>query len=486
MSADEAATKLSRTFASAQTLKLARMHKLDLFHTPLEQRFERITRLARRLLNVRVAAVTILSNNKQWFKSVSGWTVSELPLEQSLCISTVAENRLIVIPDTTADPRFADHPLVIGDPKFKFYAGYPLRDQDGVTGATFCVFDVEPRELSSEDVQSLRDLGQMAQQELLADRLSDAQTELISKLSSSRREAMLDPLTRVWNRRGTLPFLRMALVDDQNFNVSVALVDLDNFKQINDTYGHQAGDDVLREVANRLVSCLKAQDIVCRYGGDEFLLLLVDADGTQAARIAERARRTISESPIETEQGPVRATISIGCAARAEGDKATAEALIGRADDALMKGKSDGRDRVSVFTGGEDDAEETHGSRPDDPTVEEEVLDEEFNPTARVVLADTHEDHSTVENPASGVSADEEEESVWEGRAEKSGTDADGTLDYLKALDNDTLGIEESDSDEIGGYASSEESEEMKLLLLDTRIELETILVIPDLDEDEI
>ncbi len=177
-------------------------------------------------------------------------------------------------------------------------------------------------------------------------------------------------LSRTLASAQTLPFLRMALVDDQNFNVSVALVDLDNFKQINDTYGHQAGDDVLREVANRLVSCLKAQDIVCRYGGDEFLLLLVDADGTQAARIAERARRTISESPIETEQGPVRATISIGCAARAEGDKATAEALIGRADDALMKGKSDGRDRVSVFTGGEDDGEEAHRSRSDDPAVE--------------------------------------------------------------------------------------------------------------------
>ncbi len=348
MSADEAPTKSRLNLASTQTLRLATLHKLDLFYTPLEKRFERITRIARRLLNVPVAAVTILSHDKQWFKSVSGWTVSELPLEQSLCVATVASNHLTVVPDTTADRRFSGHPLVIGGPKFRFYAGYPLRDEEGVTAATFCIFDTEPRELSSEDVQSLRDLGQMAQQELLTDRLSDAQAELISKLGSSRREALLDPLTRVWNRRGALPFLRMALTDDQNSDVSVALVDLDNFKQINDTHGHHAGDDVLREVANSSVSCLRAQDVVCRYGGDEFLLLLIGADGSQAADMAERVCRTIAESPIETRQGPVHLTISVGCATRSAGDKATGETLIKRADDALMKCKRGGRNRVRM------------------------------------------------------------------------------------------------------------------------------------------
>ncbi len=348
MSADEAPTKPKLSLASPQTLRLASLHKLDLFYTPLEKRFERITRIARRLLNVQVAAVTILSHNKQWFKSVSGWTISELPLEKSLCVTTVEDNRLTVVADTTADKRFADHPLVIGGPKFKFYAGYPLRDEDGVTAATFCVFDSEPREFSSEDIQSLRDLGQMAQQELLADRLNDAQTELMSKLGSSRREALLDPLTRVWNRRGALPFLRMALADDQNSDVSVALVDLDNFKRINDTYGHQAGDDVLREVANISVSCLRSQDVVCRYGGDEFLLLLIGADGSQAADMTERVRRTISESPIKIPDGTVHLTISVGCATRAAGDKADGKELIKRADDALRKCKTDGRNCVRM------------------------------------------------------------------------------------------------------------------------------------------
>jgi len=341
-------TDFTATIAGTETLQLVELHTLDVFYTPLEERFERITRSARRLLKVPVAAVTILSRDKQWFKSVNGWSVSELPVKQSLCTWTVQDDQATIVPDTKEDPRFAQHPLVVGKPYFRFYAGCPLRDKQGSATATFCVFDIKPRIFSAEDMQSLQDFAGMAQQELLVDQLANAQAQLISKLGVARREAMFDPLTRVWNRRGATPFLRTTLVaaEEANTEVSVCAIDLDKLKYINDNYGHQAGDKVLSKLATLLVSCVRTDDIVCRFGGDEFMLILPGADGKLASQIAERARRTIQESPIRTREGSIPVTVSIGCASRQPDERVTAEELIRRADDALMSCKKGGRNRV--------------------------------------------------------------------------------------------------------------------------------------------
>ena len=193
MKANTAITKLTRTIASTSTLKLAGMHVVDVFYTPLEERFERITRLARRSLNVPVAAITCVSTDKQWFKSVAGWAVTELPVSHSLCPLTLEENRICVINDTQADSRTSEHPLVIKKPNFRFYAGYPLQESSGLAVGTLCVFDTKPREFTEEQLCTLHDLGEIARHELLTNQLSDAQSELISKLGAARREALFDP-----------------------------------------------------------------------------------------------------------------------------------------------------------------------------------------------------------------------------------------------------------------------------------------------------
>lgn len=350
MRSDTAVTKLTRTIASTSTLKLAGMHIVDVFYTPLEERFERITRLARRSLNVPVAAITCMSGDRQWFKSVAGWAVTELPVSHSLCPLTMEENRICVINDTKADSRVMNHPLVIRKPNFRFYAGYPLQETNGLAVGTLCAFDTKPREFNEEQLCTLHDLGEIARHELLSNQLSDAQSELISKLGAARREAMFDPLTRVWNRRGAAALLRSALrkAQERDTDISLCLLDVDNFKAVNDDFGHQAGDQVLRKLAAMLVSSVRNDDIVCRYGGDEFLLILPETSAEDAARIAERARRTVAESPVQIREGVLSASVSIGLAARHRGNDVSPEELVRQIDDALHACKREGRNQIKL------------------------------------------------------------------------------------------------------------------------------------------
>src|SRR5690606_7317908 len=121
----------------------------------------------------------------------------------------------------------------------------------------------------------------------------------------ARREALMDPLTHLWNRRGASVLLKSAFAkaDQQSAPLAIALLDLDNFKRINDTYGHHSGDEVLRRIASRLLSAVRGEDSICRVGGDEFLVLMNDTDAAVATRVAERIRRAITDTAIPTRDG---------------------------------------------------------------------------------------------------------------------------------------------------------------------------------------
>ncbi len=341
---------LTRTIASTVTIRLSEIHTSEYFYTPIEERFERITRIARSALRVPVAAITVMRPDKQWFKSVSGWAISELPTQMSLCAHTIESNELTIVDDTTRDKRFTDHPLVAGRPHFRFYAGFPLSGLEGQTIGTFCVMDIRPRSVTASEKQLILDLAALARLELATDRLNDAQRELVSRLSISRREAIIDPLTRLWNRRGTLMFLRNAMrtTDERRQDLAIGIIDVDNFKSINDIHGHAAGDETLRKTAQIMTSMLRHDDVVGRYGGDEFLVLLPNTNEREAAAILNRLREAIRSSSVRTRSGPVKATVSVGYTVRPPGDQSSEEDLIRNADDALSESKHAGRNRVQI------------------------------------------------------------------------------------------------------------------------------------------
>jgi diguanylate cyclase (GGDEF)-like protein len=343
-------TTLSRTVASTATLKIASLHSLDPFYTPLEERFERITRLARRALDVPIAAITVVEDGRQWFKSVAGLQVTELPLEKSLCTEVLRDGCAVIVPDTLQDLYLSENPLVCGKPKIRFYAGAPLKDSGKKTVGTLCAMDTDPREPDANFATILADLADMAQRELFSVELNNAQSALVSKLGRARRQAMFDPLTRLWNRRGGTELLNSALKDalKHDHTLGVCLADIDNFKQINDQFGHQVGDQVLRRMAEGIVASVRPQDIVCRYGGEEFLVIVHDVDEKGCVAIGERICNGMRKLAIQTGGEPLPATISVGVALRARGETLTAEQLVAKADKALYASKRGGRDRVTI------------------------------------------------------------------------------------------------------------------------------------------
>lgn len=342
---------LTETIASTATIKLALLPESTFFCTPIEERFERLTRLARRALHVPVAAITFLNEEKQWFKSVSGWVVTELPNDKSLCPITLAAGQLTVFEDTLQDPAVSEHPLVRSGPKFRFYAGLPIMDENENLCGTFCVFDQKPRQLSRADRVAIQDLATLVQREIFGEHMKNVHHSLTAKLGIARRESMMDPLTRLWNRRGASVLVKAALdaAREQSAGIGLAILDLDNFKRVNDTYGHQTGDEVLRKTALRLIQNIRNKDSVCRVGGDEFLLLMKDADAAIAMQTTERVRRTVADKPIPTRQGDITISTSVGCTVTSGSEDLSVEELIGRADRALLESKSCGRDRVLMI-----------------------------------------------------------------------------------------------------------------------------------------
>ncbi len=184
-------------------------------------------------------------------------------------------------------------------------------------------------------------------------RILDLQEDLLEAREALREQATHDGLTGLLNRASILELLQneLARAGRKKQPVSLLLIDLDRFKQINDTYGHQAGDAVLREVARRMKAVVRRYDAIGRYGGEEFLIVLPGCDGDAASAQAERVREAVAASPITAGAGSIAVTSSIGVSWRGHTCDSDIDGLVREADLALYRAKDAGRNRVEMGTG---------------------------------------------------------------------------------------------------------------------------------------
>ena len=312
--------------------RLRKLHQYGLLDTTKEDAFDRITRLVTAVLNVPIAAVTLVDRDRQWFKSEQGLNIDETPRSQSFCAYAMLDSKPMVVRDATLDPRFSSNALVTGRPDIRFYVGVPLLAADGTPLGALCGIDTKPRDIEQRELDILGDLANLTMEQLELRLLAT----LDGLTGAMRRSSFLSSGTR-----------DLSLARRQGASLTCLMIDADRFKQINDQWGHATGDTVLRRMANAIRSELRASDTLGRMGGEEFCAFLPGTDLEGAMKVAERVRSAIAALRVETSLGLVQVTASIGAAELGPQD-AKPEDLIQRADQALYDAKDLGRNRVAA------------------------------------------------------------------------------------------------------------------------------------------
>jgi diguanylate cyclase (GGDEF)-like protein len=310
-------------FPPDEASRLDTLRALNVLDTPPEERFDRLTRLARRLFRVPTALVSLVDADRQWFKSCDGLPVSETPRSVSFCGHAILSDEILMIPDALLDHRFHDNPLVTGDPHVRFYAGCPLRAPNGRKLGTLCLIDREPRSLDADEQELLRDLARMAEQEFAVVHM-----------------ATMDELTGLSNRRGFMALAQQALNLCARLGRAATLLffDLDGFKSINDQFGHAEGDGALRSFAGILKNVFRESDIVGRLGGDEFVVLVTDPRVALSLAALSRLQRSVDAYNRSSECGH-EIRFSVGEVAYRPAQHATIELLLAEADARMYESK---------------------------------------------------------------------------------------------------------------------------------------------------
>jgi diguanylate cyclase (GGDEF)-like protein len=306
-----------------ETLRLQTLNALKILDTPQEERFDRVTKLAQRLLDVPVALFSLVDEDRIWFKSRQGLETSEMPRHGALCDYALQCETVFVVEDATKDGRFRDNPVVTEAPGVRFYAGCPVRASNGSRLGTLCVLDTAPRQIAAEDIDLMQDLGQMVEDEL-----------------SSLTMATTDELTRLANRRGFRMIAEpmISLCQRAWHPASLLMFDLDGLKQINDEFGHEAGDLAIKDFAKLLLKVFRDSDVVARVGGDEFCVLLTDPAEANPTVSLERLQQRIDSYNAKTDR-PYALTCSAGAVPFDKKRHSSVDALLHDADQRMYSQK---------------------------------------------------------------------------------------------------------------------------------------------------
>lgn len=334
------------------------LQSCEILDTGFAESFDRLTRLACTMLSMPIAAISLVDARRQWFKSVIGLKARQTPRDVAFCAHAILGDDVLVVEDATRDDRFADNPLVVGEPGIRFYAGAPLLAREGLPLGTLCVIDRQPRRLGEGEKHILKDLALMAAEELELHRdlarlqhrkqqLEQSEFSLRGAVRRLESLASTDPLTGIANRRAFDVNLarEMRRGARRRTPVSLLMFDLDHFKGFNDRFGHPAGDRCLAAVAGVLHEAQRRpSDLAARFGGEEFVLLLPETGADGAWQVADALRRRIASLAIEhpaSAHGVVTASVGIATAVPAVGESPTG--LVRAVDGALYAAKSRGR-----------------------------------------------------------------------------------------------------------------------------------------------
>lgn len=314
--------------------RLKALNSYRVLDTVPEQTYDDIVFLASQICEVPMASVTLVDSRRQWFKAKIGIDFSETERELSFCSHAIlSPDETTIISDTLKDDRFYDHPMVVSEPNIRFYAGAPLVTPEGYAVGTLCALDSKPKQLTLLQKNALAVLSRqiVAQLEL---RLKIAQLEEMER--RLRHLTVRDDLTNLYNRRGFFANAEqlIKLARRTKSPISLIFIDVDGLKQVNDTYGHDFGSEMIVETANILRETFRDSDVVARLGGDEFAVFLVNSSQNYIEKVIDRLNtrmQNFNKSAVK----PYKLSCSIGHAGTSDLKNLEIKDLLEKADHAM-------------------------------------------------------------------------------------------------------------------------------------------------------
>lgn len=272
--------------------------------------FNHLIKLAAEICNTPMATISLIDGDRQWFYARYGIDIEETSRDHALCSHSILQPGLTEIRDVREDRRFADSPLVTQFPHIRFYAAQPIMTPDGFCIGTVCIAAPDAMGLFEFQRASLKRVAEVVA------RLFEARKSVLESERRLTHIATHDNLTKLPNRALGLDRLRRAIARAHRYHTKAALlfIDLDKFKEVNDDYGHAGGDELLVEVAKRLLAETRETDSVARWGGDEFLVVLSDIDNIEKAQGKLLALKTRLDQPYDIRGMTVHCSASIGLA----------------------------------------------------------------------------------------------------------------------------------------------------------------------------
>lgn len=312
--------------AVADAARLDAINRYEILDTPPEPQFDRIAKHVSNVFDLPMAVVSIIDAHRQWYKASIGMKVGEAYAPHTICRHSLVDGKTIVVPNALDDPRFAQSPLVLGEPSIRFCASAPLKAEDGSFIGTLCGLDNQPRQFTALQTEMFEDIAKIAMEAI-----------------EMRRLVGVDKLTGALTRAAFLEVAETAVLRARRYTQDLIciILEVDHFESITKEYGPGTADQILRAVSDFCRTNMRETDYLCRFGGAEFAMLLEQSDTHAAFVVAERLRRALARSPIKIGSEEIFVTASFGSAQMSTSGNSL-DVLIGTADARLSDAKRSG------------------------------------------------------------------------------------------------------------------------------------------------
>lgn len=330
-------------FPKDEKIRLKKLEELSLINSPMEERFDRITKMAKEAFGVPICLISLIGENMQWFKSAQGLCAPSTDRSISFCGHAILKPEPLIVEDATLDERFADNPLVTGPPHIRFYAGAPLQIGEGSAIGTLCIIDSKPRSLKTSEIELFKSMRDMITSQIEQGIDDLVQNDFIAELNELGRLNEIDVQSRSWTLKSAKKMILRSIKEPlyQPRPAALLAITYDEADTLESQYPENM-DLIVLEVANRLRSYTLPADLSCVWADRGMLVFLRHPRRETATDLAKTIVTDFERDLLKIDDGVIPIHPSIGIIPLALNEDSNLDALFLAAEKSVENASSGG------------------------------------------------------------------------------------------------------------------------------------------------